>query len=171
MFTFRKAKDNFFYDKGGALRLAIDAAAAKGLSRWGAYVRTDARTSLRYRDRPSEPGQPPSAHKTMQRAKTSKKGVTRVQGVSPLREFLFFAYDAPAKSVVVGPVLLSGKLGNAPQTLEYGGQSTVRSTVWENHKPVVSARTVNIPARPFMRPAAARTNKRLGEIFAGSVTR
>lgn len=166
-FTVEAAKGNFF-DREKVLN-AADRGTVKALSKWGAFVRQDARTSLRYRDRPSEPGKPPSAHKTMTRAKTNRKGETKVQGVSPLREFLFFAYDPGSKSVVAGPARLSTKLGNAPETLEHGGRSLIRSTTWENHKRVMTTRAVTIQPRPFMAPAAARTNDRLGELFKDSV--
>lgn len=92
----------FFDDK--AILKAVDKGTRKALSKWGAYVRSDARRSLRNakKNRPnSRPGEPPRLH------------------TGELKRFLFFAYDLASKSVVVGPQKLT-KLGSAPETLEYG---------------------------------------------------
>lgn len=161
-FTVKAAMGNFF-DRSAVIK-RTDAAIRKNLSKYGAFVRTRARSSLRYRDKTSTPGAPPSLHKTMFRMKTSKKGVTKKQSVSPLREFLFFAYDDSRKSVVIGPSKLSGKIGSAPQALEYGGVSIVRA-------PGGGTRTVQIRARPFMRPAAEATNRELPSIWQNSIKR
>ncbi len=152
-------KSNFF-DRDKVTR-AMSNAAKRNLSKFGAYVRTDAQRSLRYRDKPSGPGEPPSAHKTMSRTKTNKKGVTKTQSVSPLREFIFFAYDETRKSVVIGPAKLNAKFGNAPHALEYGGESIVRSGS--------GVQSVFIRPRPFMRPALGRTATKLKSIWENSI--
>ena len=154
------AKSNFF-DRSAVIT-RMKKATMRNLSKFGAYVRTRARTSLRYRDKPSMPGQPPHAHKTMRRTKTSKKGKVSTQSVSPLRDFLFFAADQSRTSVVIGPARLSGRLGDAPSALEYGGSSVVRA-------PGGGTRTVQIAARPFMRPAFEDTKDKLPEIWRNSL--
>lgn len=92
----------FFDDK--AILRAVDKGTRKALSKWGAYVRSDARRSLRKatKKKPaSRPGEPPRIH------------------TGELKRFLFFAYDLGTKSVVVGPQRLA-KIGSAPEALEYG---------------------------------------------------
>ena len=169
MFTVKEAKGNFF--STDLVKGLVDKAKRANLSKWGAYVRTDARSSLRYRKESSPPGAPPSVHKTMTRTKTNKKGETKRQQVSPLREFLFFAYDPSSKSAVAGPARLAGKLGNAPQALEEGGTSEVRTTIWDHHRRVPATVKAQIRPHPTMAPAAARVNKKLPEIWANSVRR
>jgi hypothetical protein len=119
-----------FFDREAVIKL-MDKATHKALSKFGAYVRQRARTSLRYRDATSPPGHPPSAHKTMTRVKTNKKGVTSKQAASPLRDFTFFAYDRAAKVVYIGPAKtnqqnargLNGQ--TVPEVIEYGGSETI----------------------------------------------
>lgn len=160
---FKEAKGGFFNRK--AVLDAVGRAEAAVLSKAGAFVRTRAKSSLRYRKAPSAPGQPPSAHRTMSRTKTNRKtGVTKVQGVSPLREFLFFAYDRTTRSVVVGPVRLGGKLGNAPAALEKGGDSVVRLGPGKT-------RSVGIAARPFMAPAMEAEAPKFPSLWRGAVTK
>lgn len=66
---------------------AVERGAKRALSRFGAYVRTRARTSIRTRKRASRPGQPPSNH------------------TGHLKKLIYFGYDTQKKSVVVGPLL------------------------------------------------------------------
>ena len=132
------------------------------LSRFGAFVRQRAKTSIRYRKKPSEPGQPPTAHRTSRRKHVNKKtGVVKIRPVSLLREFIFFAYDQPANTVVIGPALLRGvkRQGSqtVPELLEYGGS-------------VVGPRgTMRYEPRPFMRPADAKERPKFLESLKNSV--
>ena len=155
------AKSNFF-DREKVMK-AMDSATRKALSRLGAYVRQRAKTSIRYRNRPSIPGMPPSAHRSMPRLKRNKKtGAVKRQMVSPLREFIFFAYDASRKSVVIGPALLNGR--NGPMilsSLEYGGPSIVMVGG--------KGQRITIRARPFMRPALAAELPNLPDQFKNSL--
>lgn len=146
--SFQAAKRSFF-DRDKVIK-AMDRKTRAVLFRFGAYTRTRARTSLKYRDGPSVPGRVPHIHKSMRRAKTSKKtGETKIQLVSPLREFTFFAYDDSAKSVVIGPARLGDKIGDgsALPALEYGGASEVRDSK------TGGTRQVQIQARPWIGPA------------------
>lgn len=145
--TVRAAKRNFF-DREKVQR-AVDKATHRTLSKVGAFVRQRARTSLRYRKKPSVAGSPPSAHRTMLRLKKKRKdGSTKPQMVSPLREFIFFAYEEQRKSVVIGPALLNARSGaKALKALEYGGPSVIVEERTGKRKRVM------IRARPFMRPA------------------
>lgn len=94
-----------FFDER-AVRAALDAGTRKALSKFGAYVRRRAKSSIRKRRRISRPGEPPSSH-------TGK-----------LRKSIYFGYDAQNKSVVVGPTKWSSS--NAQALLEYGGRKKTR---------------------------------------------
>lgn len=152
---------NFFFDRE-VVRKAADAATRRNLSKFGAFVRRAAKQSLRYRKESSAPGSPPSAHRTATRFRKGKDGTTKAQAVSPLREFIFFAYEPATRSVVIGPAKLN-KPGNAPAALEYGGPSTIE----RDGKTVA----INVRARPFMRPAFEQVRAELPGIWRDSVRR
>lgn len=109
-----------------AVRRAADAVTRAALSRFGAFTRQRARSSIRKRKKVSAPGQPPSSHE------------------GSLKRLILFAYDATRKSVVVGPVKFAR--GEAPRLLEHGG-TTVRGGT-------SGPRTLTYRARPFVGPAA-----------------
>lgn len=158
--TVRAAKRNFF-DREKVTR-AVDRATHRVLSRFGAFVRTRARTSIRYRKKSSRPGAPPHGHRTMMRMKKDRKGQQKPQMVSPLREFIFFAYDESRKSVVIGPALLNARGGaQVLKSLEYGGPSVI----FDGKK----RKRVMIKARPFMRPARDAEMSKLRQMLANSV--
>lgn len=98
-FGTRQLQAAFFDTK--AVRDAVDAGTRKALSKFGAFVRQRARSSIRTRKKSSPPGQPPSSHE------------------GSLKRLIFFAYDAEKKTVVIGPVPF--RTGAAPALLEYGG--------------------------------------------------
>jgi hypothetical protein len=114
MLSIKAAKGNFF-DRETVLR-ATDAATRRVLSK----------SSIRKRRKSSLPGKPPSSH------------------VGLLRNLIFFTYDASARSVVIGPVLINRSTG-APEVLEHGGLAKI-----DDGKRV---RRVPIAARPYMGPA------------------
>lgn len=99
-----RLKTDLFFDRNRVVN-AVGLAAAKSLSRGGAYVRRRARSLVRYRKRASAPGKPPSAHGNW----------------SPLRELIHFNYDPATKSVVVGPAIFGTQGGRVPGVLERGG--------------------------------------------------
>jgi hypothetical protein len=106
----------------------VDKQTRKVLSRFGSFVRQTSRRSIRRRKKSSRPGQPPSSH----------------TGV--LKRFIFFGYDQNRRNVVIGPVVVPGKAGKAPEALEHGGRVTVTGGD-------ARRRTTVIEARPFMGPA------------------
>jgi hypothetical protein len=131
-----------FFDRT-AVMAATTAAERKVLSRFGAFVRQRARTSMKRRRDPAPPGEPPSAHTGL------------------LRQHLYFAWDPSARSVVIGPVALNQKQRGVPPLLEYGGPAVrVR---WGR------PRQVFYQPRPFMRPAFAAEQARLPTLWRGSV--
>jgi hypothetical protein len=124
-FTLEQAKAAFF-DRD-AIKKAADRGTRRALSKFGAFVRTRARSSIRKRKAISKPGAPPSSH------------------TGTLRKGILFGYDAARKSVVIGPVLLGSQNG-APERLEEGGVGLVG-----RRKP----RLAFYRPRPFMGPAFA----------------
>jgi hypothetical protein len=134
--TLRGAKQGFF-DRA-KVKKAVDAATRRVLSRFGAFVRTRARTSIRKRRGTSPPGHPPYSH------------------VGVLRRLIFFAYDRPRRSVVIGPVLVR-RDSQAPELFEHGGQ-TVRERRRLRYRP-----------RPYMGPAFQQEQQQLPALWRGSV--
>lgn len=127
-FSLKQAKAAFFDRK--AVSDAIDRGARRGLSRFGAFVRTRDRSSMKYKKGKSSPGAPPFVHRGggFTRSKTNKKtGVVTKQASSPLRDLTLFAYDATNKSVVIGAAVFErSKIGGGliPKVVEEGGTST-----------------------------------------------
>jgi len=134
-------KAMFFEQK--AVRSATDRATRKVLAKFGAYVRTAARSSIRKRKAISEPGQPPSSH------------------VGTLRRLIFFGYDTGRRSVVIGPTPFGGQ-AEAPPLLEYGGRARRKDRRGR-------VRTVTYRPRPFMGPAFEQEKPKLPAMWADSV--
>lgn len=111
-----------FFDRP-AVMSATDRAQRKVLSRFGAFVRRTARSSIRKRKKPSPPGQPPSSHE------------------GTLKKHIYFLYSPNSRSVIIGPVLLRAKGTDAPRVLEEGGSVTRRRRK-RRYRP-----------RPYMGPA------------------
>jgi len=131
-----------FFDSAAVLE-KVDAATRKVLSKFGAFVRTAARHSIRKRKGVSAPGNPPSSH------------------VGTLKRLIFFGYDLSARSVVIGPAPL-GSTVEAPPLLEYGGTASRQESKGRR----VLARYA---ARPFMGPAFAKEQSKLPAMWANSV--
>jgi len=100
MINFQASK--MFFDRQPVIK-RVDKAKRNVLSKFGAHTRQTAKRSIRTRRKPSPPGKPP----------TNRTGT--------LKRFIFFGYDVTRESVLIGPALLSGKKGDAPSVLEYGG--------------------------------------------------
>ena len=142
----RMVTKQMFFDRK-AVTSQVDRTARKVLSKFGAFVRTGARHSIRKRKAVSEPGEPPSSH------------------VGLLRKLIYFGYDPGRRSVVIGPERLNQKVGDAPHALEYGGTSTVVEGLRGKRK----KRRVKIAARPFMGPAFEREEPKLPAMWANSI--
>ena len=135
-----------FFDRQKVQR-KTDSATRRVLSKFGAFVRRAARSSIRTRKRASAPGQPPSSHTGL------------------LKKFIFFGYDRNRQSVVIGPQRLNQKVGDAPQALEHGGVSTVVEGLRGKRK----KRRVKMAARPFMGPAFEQEKPKLPGMWANSI--
>ena len=137
---------------------AVDKATRKVLSKFGAFVRTRSRTSIRRRKGISQPGQPPSSH------------------AGHLRRLIFFGYDSSRRSVVIGPTPFGE--GEAPELLE---QEHVPGTVRRVTRPDRTSRasgssdkrgrrrTMTYRARPFMGPAFEKEKEGLPALWANSI--
>jgi hypothetical protein len=132
-----------FFDRQAVIS-KVDAATRRVLSRFGAFVRRSAKSSIRKRKKAAPPGQPPSSHTGL------------------LKKFIFFGYDADRRSVVIGPTRLNQKgRGEAPPLLEYGGKATL---VRRGKK-----KRVTYQARPYMGPAFEKEKPQLPAMWRGSV--
>ena len=126
---------------------ATSRAERKVLSRFGAFVRRGARSSIRKRKATSKPGQPPSSHAGL------------------LKKFIFFGYEPAKQSVVIGPARLNKTTGDALPALEYGG----RTKIVARRRRQRTVRTVNIQARPYMGPAFEKEKPKLPDLWRASV--
>jgi hypothetical protein len=137
-----------FVSEMGAVIKAADRQTQQVYSKWGAFARRNAKGLIRKFKKPSKPGNPPHSHTGL------------------LKRFIFFAWDPSRRSEIVGPAKLNGTLGDAPQALEHGGQSTVRTGSrrrgWKMEK-------VTIAARPYIEPAALKANAELPSLWPKSV--
>jgi hypothetical protein len=136
-----RIKEMFFDRK--AVMDAVDRGTRKVLSKFGSFVMTAARHSIRKRKAASAPGQPPSSH------------------VGTLRRNIFFGFDTAARSVVIGPTPIRSEV-EAPPLLEYGGRARRKD---RKGKTV----TATYRARPFMGPAMEKELPKLPAMWANSI--
>lgn len=161
---------NLFFDRA-AVTSAVDKAQQSVLSKFGAFVRQSARSLLRTRKKPSDPGQPPSSH------------------LGLVKQFLFFVYEPEKKGVVIGPAQINRPSPDALAMLEHGGLASRRFFVDQVSESKLTksgrikrktftrlrasqqavAQTVNYPARPFMQPAFEKEKPRLPDLWRNSV--
>jgi len=146
MLRMRTVSLDMFFDRKPVLR-AVDAANRKNLSKAGAFIRTTARHSIRRRKGASPPGSPPSSHTGL------------------LKRFIFFGYERSRQTVVIGPMRLNQKAGDAPAALEHGGTSVVVEGLRRRRR----KRRVRIRARPFMGPAMRKELPKFPSLWANSV--
>lgn len=132
-----------FFDTRAVAR-KVDTATRRVLSRFGAFVRRTARSSIRKRKKASPPGKPPSSHTGL------------------LKKFIFFGYEPAKRSVVIGPVRLSQNgRGEAPSLLEYGGAMKMERRG--------KRKRAKVRPRPFMGPAMDKEEPKLPAMWRDSV--
>jgi len=119
-----------FFDRPKVMR-ALGDATRRSLSKFGAFVRTRARSSILKRKKVSAPNSPPFSH------------------LGFVKNFILFGYDETTRSVVIGPIRLNRTSDTALSSLEKGGESIIR-TGTRRHE---TTRKVYIRKRPFMKPA------------------
>ncbi|MBT4867182.1 MAG: hypothetical protein HON53_18920 [Planctomycetaceae bacterium] len=135
-----QAKGLFFDRK--AVTSAVDRAERRVLSRFGAFVRRGARSSIRSRKSVSQPGTPPSSHTGL------------------LKRNIFFVYEPNRSNVIIGPIQLNSGT-DAPALLEHGGTVSGqrrKKRVRMTYRP-----------RPFMGPAFERETPKLPQMWRDSV--
>lgn len=143
-----EAAKKMFFDRAAVIN-ATDRATKSVFSKFGAFVRRVARSSIRRRKKSSAPGMPPSSHTDL------------------LKKFIFFGYDAEKKSVVIGPVLLNGTSGTAPEVLEKGGTAVITQSSTARLKR--EKKTIVIKKRPYMQPAFEKVKPQLPAMWANSI--
>lgn len=135
---------SMFFDRKAVMQ-RVGSATRRVLSKFGAFVRTGARHSIRKRRSISQPGAPPSSH------------------VGLLKKLIYFGYDSSRASVVIGPTPLNGPgTGEAPALLEYGGRAR------RKNRKGTKVTAVYRP-RPFMGPAFQKEKPKLPKMWADSV--
>ena len=156
MIAFRVDRRMFFDRK--PVMSAVDKTTRQVLSRFGAYVRTRARSSIRRRKSISKPDQAP----------TSQTGV--------LKAGIVFGYDKRAQTVVIGPMPLNQKRAGTGwktlQALEEGGYSTLAEGPWSRRRGARTrrrTRQIYVEARPFMQPAFDKEKKNLPDMWQNSI--
>lgn len=147
---FAKIKNAFFTSEK-VVRF-MDKKTRKVLSKFGAYVRRQAQTSMKT---PGKKAYKAAAERAAAKGKRSNQFPASRPGNPPfahgrrlLRKLLFFAYDTATRTVVIGPVRL-GETANqhVPKTLEFGGIIHRKSFfTGKRHAD-------KYKERPFMRPA------------------
>lgn len=155
--TYKLAKSQFF-DRN--VTKGLSRAAKTVLSKYGAFVRRSAKSSLRMAKQKTR-GEMTAEERDrydvrVQIAKREgKKKPRRPDAISkpgdpprlhtrpksPLRELIFFVYDPNEKAVVIGPTASKETNGRATEALEFGKRG--------------------VKARPFMGPAAERERPNL----------
>jgi len=140
--NFKSALSGFFDRK--KVMSAVDKATGRVLSRFGAFVRQTAKSSIRRRKNPSKPGQAPTSW------------------IGLLKKFLFFSFDRSKRSVVIGPARLNKPSNDAPEVLEHGGTASRRDRKGKR-------RTTRYRARPYMGPAFEKEKKQLPRLWRDSV--
>ncbi|MCS7168069.1 MAG: hypothetical protein RMI91_11965 [Gemmatales bacterium] len=134
--TLQVAQRNFF-DRATVQR-SVDAGTRRVLSKFGAFLRQRARTSIRKRKGTSPPGQPPYSHTGL------------------LRKFILFAFDPQRRSVVIGPTLTK-EGSTAPRLLEHGGNAVIADCG--------KKRRAHYRPRPFMQPAFEQEQPKLPALW------
>lgn len=150
--NFKSALSGFFDRK--KVFNAVDKATRRVLSRFGAFVRQTAKSSIRRRKSISKPGSPP----------TSWTGL--------LKKFLFFSFDRSKRSVVIGPARLNKSSNDAPELLEHGGRAkrlTRQGRDRNGRNRNKRSRSVRYHARPYMGPAFQKEQKQLPKLWRNSV--
>lgn len=148
---------------------SLDAAALKGLSKFGAFVRRDARKSIRKarqktlaelskderrRFRIRESIGKREGWKAKRPLASSAPGEPPRSVTGLLKQHIFFIYEPQERSVLVGPADLNRNT-NAPENLEKGG--TVK----------LSGGRFRIEPRPYMKPAFDKNVDNLPRMLVG----
>lgn len=154
-----------FFDR--EIATATDRAKLKALSKFGSYVRSDAKKSMKSsRGRLKVIRSGPRKGKNTRVFKPSPAGTPPRSIEGTLKRFLFFVYEKEQSNVIIGPVLLPNKSHRGdpiPGLHEHGGMQlvrfgTARKMVVANYRP-----------RPYMKPAGEKNLRKLGDLFRDAI--
>lgn len=156
MLSMKPAQAQKFFFDTKLVAESMDKATRTVLSKFGAFVRRRARSSMRRKKKISQAGQPPAAH------------------TGRLKELIFFAADLPNQSVVIGPVALNGDGGQVPSLLEYGGEikrslNAIGNRVGRRSRNAAKTVVMHYTARPSMHPALEEEEKNLPPLWTNSL--
>ena len=166
MGDFLSVNYSMFFDRPKVMRAVRDGSKSV-YARFGAFIRTSARSSIRQRKRVAAAGSPPSSHD------------------GRLRDFIFFGYDDRTETTVVGPALFKRQSPTAPNLLEFGGQVqgdgrviyVTREAgrdesgrfVSQGKKRVELNGQITYRAFPFMSPALDKNVDKFPGLFSGAI--
>jgi len=175
------ASQRLFFDSDAILK-ELSAAERKVNSRFGSFVMTGARRSMREvgKDgKPSPPGKPPKARKG-KRGGLLKRGPFAVQ----------FAWDTARRTTVVGPLVIPGGKdrnpgGTMPEALEHPGGKvivkeaqkkdgtySVRAAAWAHiNGGKIRERVASVKARPFMQPSLDKEAPKFPGLWRNAITK
>ena len=155
---FKRATAAFFDRK--TVMSKVDTTTRKVLSKFGSFVRTTARNSIK--KAPYRSKKPRGQERTDFTRENAPPGEPPYSQIGLLKKFIFFGFDPRKRSVVIGPVRLSQKgRGEAPSLLEHGGTTTLKRRG--------KRRTARFKPRPFMGPAFEKEKPQLPTIWRASV--
>lgn len=143
-----------------AVKPQADKATNKMLGRFGAFVRSDAKRSIRKQpiDRTRK-----TFGKTRPR-KPSRPGTPPGDVIGTLKRFVLFDVDQAKRNVIMGPAWLPRQQSQRTlELLEHGGVRRQRS---RRHNRTVTAR---YPARPFMRPAFNKNTPQAARLLKNKI--
>lgn len=167
-------KPNFkFVSEIGNVVKAADRTAFRVMRRFGAYVMTVARRSMRPASRVKLNELPEDERKKIQAKKKRGEKVhlqfkPSEEGEPPryiektLRKLLLFAYQPKTRGVVVGPERFRTKARDVPRILEEGG---VSKYTWGPKK----GQRKTIKARPYMGPALKQNLPKLPAMWRDAI--
>lgn len=145
-----------FFDRKKVIK-AVDEATRKVLSKFGAFVRTSMKSSIRKAKGPSQPGKPPHSHYGL------------------LKDLIYFGFDTKTRSVVIGPET-AGKKNDAfkkkpPHILEHGGPTIMENWALSGaeRKKYPKGKKIVIKKRPYANPALEKNIDLLPPMWRNSV--
>ena len=142
-----------FFDRSKVEKAELRAR-KKVLSKFGAFVRTRARSSMRpggKKHKSAAAGEPPRTH------------------VGLLKKLLYFGWDESSETVVVGPVPF--KTGKVPRLMEQGGTATIERVKFRKGRPPQRVKVqANFAPHPFMAPALEREAPKFPSLYDNAVT-
>lgn len=158
-----------FFDRA-AVMSAADRAELNVLSKFGAFVRRTARSSVKkVGKRAASALAAAIASGNPEAIRAARRGTVSTPGNPPkghgeelFKKWILFGYDREARSVVIGPARLNSKTGEALPALEYGGTSHITGGNRDGTP-------IKVAARPTMQPAFNKNIPTLPPMWRNSI--